>query len=155
MKTLLIAIDPGASGAIASNNNGKITLIRFSLDGKDGHHRLEDALAHLKDYATTHNVGVRAILELVHSSPQMGVRSAFSFGESFGRCKGALRALKIPFELVRPQLWQKTYPVGTCQGAERKKKLYQIAKDMFPECAKSQDTADALLLLNYFEKQFK
>ena len=57
--------------------------------------------------AGTGGMGIRAYLEAVSSSPQMGVVSAFSFGRGYGNLEMALTAAGIPFERVRPQVWQK------------------------------------------------
>ena len=45
----------------------------------------------------------KAVLEHVHSSPQMGVKSAFTFGQSFGHVLGILDANEVPYLLMRPQ----------------------------------------------------
>ncbi len=111
MTTRIIAgVDPGNSGGIAL------------LDP-------DRALIHIIDmpvfefYTTKNNVkidpqGVSRAFELVpiscayvedvHSSPQMGVVSAFNFGEGKGILLGALAAHGVPTTPVKPAAWKKT-----------------------------------------------
>ena len=47
-----------------------------------------------------------AVIERVHSTPQMGVSSAFDFGRSFGLVEMALIARGIRIEYITPQRWK-------------------------------------------------
>lgn len=60
-----------------------------------------------------------AVLEDVTSSPQMGVVSAFTFGETVGVMKGALAANVIPLHLARPAEWKRVLRLSSDKDASR------------------------------------
>ena len=142
MKTI-IGIDPGANGAIA-----------WIQDGKPCVEKMPDTLRDLWELidsicGLTSNHGYApciAYIEAVHSSPQMGVRSAFSFGQGFGRLEMALAAAGIPFERVTPQKWQKA--LGCLSGGD-KNKTKAKAQELFPTMKCTHATSDALLIAEY------
>lgn len=68
-----------------------------------------------------------AWVEDVFSSSQMGVVSAFSFGEGKGILKGAIRALDIELRYVSPAVWKNN--LG-CSAAKQTSILR--AKQLFP-----------------------
>jgi Holliday junction resolvasome RuvABC endonuclease subunit len=80
----------------------------------------------------------------------MGVKSAFSFGQGFGHLEMALTAAGIPFERVRPQVWQKA--LGCMTGGD-KNITKRRAQELFPGHKISHATADALLIAYYGSKQ--
>jgi hypothetical protein len=92
----------------------------------------------------------KAYIELVHSSPQMGVKSAFTFGNGFGHLEMALTAAGIPFERVRPQVWQKA--LG-CLTKGDKNVSKRRAQELFPQLKVTHATADALLIAEYGRRQ--
>lgn len=120
-----LGIDPGLSGALAlfRPETGDLdvhdmpTFIlpkgskgsRTELD-LYGLARLVDGWAPLK---------VRAVVELVSASPQMGTVSAFSFGGSFWAARMALAAHFIPTELVTPQVWKRALKVPASKDGAR------------------------------------
>ena len=90
-------IDPGKMGALVLLTDSEPTIVKFDKEGY---------LNCLKTYSTT-NIIVG--LELVHSMPNQGVRSMFTFGENFGWIQGVLDTLGLKYELVRPQEWKKHF----------------------------------------------
>ena len=96
---LHIGIDPGLSGGIAF----------IPASGEPWAHKMPETDRDLIDLLrdSINLFDARATLEFVSSSPQMGVKSAFTFGEGYGRLQMALTALGVPYERVRPQAWQK------------------------------------------------
>jgi hypothetical protein len=94
----------------------------------------------------------RAYLEQVHSSPQMGVKSAFTFGNGFGHLEMALTAAGIPFERVRPQVWQKA--MG-CMTKGDKNVSKRKAQELFPSLKVNHYIADALLIAEYGRRNNK
>jgi len=87
-----------------------------------------------------------AYLEQVHSSPQMGVKSAFTFGNGFGHLEMALTATEIPFSRVRPQEWQKA--MG-CMTKGDKNVSKAKAQELFPSIKVTHAIADSLLIMQY------
>jgi hypothetical protein len=96
--------------------------------------------------AGTGGLGVRAYLEAVSSSPQMGVVSSFSFGRGYGNLEMALTAAGIPFERVRPQVWQKAL---NCLTKGSKNVTKQRAQELFPDIKCTHAVSDALLIAEY------
>ena len=77
----------------------------------------------------------------------------FRFGEHFGFVKGVIQALEIRLLLVRPQVWQKGFGLGTASACssktEWKNKLKAEAQRRFPHLKVTHKTADALLILEW------
>ena len=72
------------------------------------------ALAHLFDGWS--GAPIRAFVERVSASPQMGTTSAFSFGGSYMAVRMACAAHFIPTELVTPQVWKRALGVAGGPG---------------------------------------
>ena len=128
-------VDPGRSGAIAFvPERSRAWCVKLSepLDV------ICDAITDAQTLGT-----LTAVLEKVHSSPQMGVKSAFSFGQSYGQCEAMLTALCVPITRVSPQRWQKD--LG-CLTKGDKNVTKQMAVELFPDLKVTHATADALLL---------
>ena len=151
MSKTVLGVDPGANGGIAWISGGKACvekmpdtlqdlwdLILDIRDGGEPQQRLEKAV-----------LGHVAYIEQVHSSPQMGVKSAFTFGNGFGHLEMALTAAGIPFERVRPQVWQKEL---SCLTGGDKNVSKRRAQELFPHLKVTHATADALLIAHYGTK---
>jgi len=139
-----IGIDPGKSGGIA-----------WITDGSPCVEKMPETLADLWDLINSilrnETIGMTfAYIESVHSSPQMGVKSAFTFGNGFGHLEMALTAAGIPFERVSPQRWQKA--LG-CLTKGDKNVSKRRAQELFPSMKITHATADALLIAYYGTKQ--
>ena len=135
---LYIGIDPGLSGGIAF----------IPATGNPWAHKMPETDRDLIDLIgdSINMSEPRAVLELVHSSPQMGVKSAFTFGEGYGRLQAVLTALRVPYERVRPQKWQQA--MG-CLTKGDKNVSKRRAQELFPTLKVTHATADALLIAEY------
>ena len=141
---LYIGIDPGLSGGVAFiPNSGEPWAHKMPETDRDLIDLLRDSINLFE---------ARAMLELVHSSPQMGVKSAFTFGEGFGRLGMALTALGVPYERVRPQAWQKA--MG-CLTKGDKNVSKRRAQELFPAIKVTHAIADALLIGEYARRAGK
>jgi hypothetical protein len=69
-------------------------------------------------------------IEEVNASPQMGVVSAFSFGEGKGILLGVAAAMGVPTTLVKPTQWKKQMRVPADKRAS-----VQRASQLFPAVA--------------------
>jgi crossover junction endodeoxyribonuclease RuvC len=136
-----IGIDPGKSGGIAWIQDGKACVEKMP-------DTLQDLWELLRDIAAEGRC--KAYLEQIHSSPQMGVVSSFTFGNGFGHLEMALTAAGIPFERVRPQVWQKA--MG-CMTKGDKNVSKRKAQELFPNIKVTHAIADALLIATYGAKQ--
>jgi crossover junction endodeoxyribonuclease RuvC len=137
---IYIGIDPGKSGGIASINGvtGHAATIKLTETPAD----VADWLACEKSYPGP----IVARIEKVSSSPQMGVTSAFTFGRSFGWLLGVLDVLRIPYEFVTPQKWQKH--MGCLTGGD-KNVSKAAAQRLWPNLKITHANADALLIAEY------
>jgi hypothetical protein len=138
----IIGIDPGKGGGIAwFDDRGRPCVEAMPDTLKD----LADFMRDIRDSFEEPGT-VKAYLEQVASSPQMGVVSAFTFGNGFGHLEMGLVAHGIPFERVRPQVWQKA--MG-CLSKGDKNITKRRAQELFPDCKVTHKTADALLIAEY------
>lgn len=108
----------------------------------------EQVLLLLGHRASTERYGY---MENVHSSPQMGVTSAFTFGHGVGALKMALVACSIPFQLVTPQTWQTK--MG-CRTGGDKNISKNKAQKLFPSVKVTHAIADALIIAEYGRRAF-
>jgi hypothetical protein len=139
LKTI-IAIDPGANGAMAwLADFESVATTAFDVE-------------QLRTLRALYATDLVAYVEQVGGyigKPQPG-SAMFKFGTSYGRVLGALEALRIKTVLVRPQVWQKTIGLGsTLKGPERKRALRDIAKRLYPTHNVTLAKCDALLILEH------
>jgi hypothetical protein len=127
-----LGVDVGVSGGLALLDDAGAVVWAVKMPATDA-----DLFALVP---TTDTV---AVLEKVHSSPQMGVASAFTFGAGYGRCRMALTAARIPFDELTPQTWQRK--LGGLSGGD-KHLLKARAQQLYPSVKITLATADALLL---------
>ena len=144
----IIGIDVGANGGIAwIDYNGKACVEKMPDSLQD----LWELICDITSYPKSSIDGrsYKAYIEQVSSSPQMGVVSSFSFGRGYGNLEMALTAAGIPFERVRPQVWQKA--LG-CMTKGDKNVSKRRAQELFPDRKVTHATADALLIAYYGTK---
>ncbi len=147
--TRIIGIDPGINGAISLIDTVACTLavtdmpLETGVGGKNsvsatGVARIFEAAG--ADYT---------FIELVTSSPQMGVTSAFSFGRSLGILEGAA-ASRTMLSKPRPQDWKaKTItPKDKDQARGRAQQLFPCAYDLF-KLKKHDGRAESALIAFY------
>lgn len=139
--THVIGIDPGVSGGVAFYDGAELITLPMPRTEVELANQLRGSSA------------AWAVVEKVASSPQMGVRSAFTFGQGYGRIEGVLAALEIPSEHVRPQDWMRALGIAkktkTETQADYKRRLKAIADRMFPGHKLTMSTCDAALLAVY------
>ena len=145
---IIMGVDPGASGGIVAIHDSFIVegmvLKKFSL-------REQWAWIYYRKSGE-----IKAYLEAVHSMPRDGVRSAFSFGRSYGNLEAFLVAAEIPFERVTPSVWQKEFGLIKRKGethTEKKNRHKSLAQEMFPSVKVTHAVADALLIAEYGRRQ--
>lgn len=136
----LIGIDPGKGGGIAWWDEDSQAWEAV---------KMPDTVGDLVDLLRTlacHD-GIRtAYVERVHSSPQMGVVSAFTFGRGLGNIEAACQALGIALHWVAPAVWQKE--MG-CRTGGDKNVSKRRAQELFPTLKVTHATADSLLIAEY------
>ncbi len=143
--TIIIGIDPGMSGGIATVNieTGITGAIKMPETPRD----IWDALGGWVHFPAGY---VRAAIEKVHSMPKQGVTSSFTFGKGYGALLMALIAANIPFVDVTPQKWQKSL---SCMTGGDKNVSKARAQQLFPTLKITHAVADALLIAEWLRTQ--
>lgn len=109
---MILACDPGVTGALACLDETNMTLLSvvdmptFIRKVNGGDRRQIDTEA-VGDWLIGHKqLGCRRfIIEHVQGLPGQGAPSAFNFGYGFGYILGAARLLGYETALARPQVW--------------------------------------------------
>jgi crossover junction endodeoxyribonuclease RuvC len=138
---IIIGIDPGQSGGVAIIN----TQTDFTPRANKMPATVHDIVELLYAMRDEHEQA-KCYIEKVASSPQMGVTSAFTFGNGLGRLEGILAALNIPMEYVTPQKWQKAMQ---CMTKGDKNVSKSKAQQLWPTIKWTHATADAALICEY------
>lgn len=153
-KPVFVGIDPGVGGGIAAVDGSGSVVAVSKMPETD--RELFDLLAKVVDASLLENgtTQVRAVIERVWSSPQMGVASSFKFGTNVGACRMALAAAGIPFDEVLPTKWQTAMGcrVGKSRasgGGGDKNITKRRAQALFPGIKVTHAISDSLLLAEF------
>jgi crossover junction endodeoxyribonuclease RuvC len=168
---LVVGIDPGLGGAIARLDGAAVAvwdlpLTRVKRGGKMREVIDAVALARLiglevlGDYCDPGDATV--FVEWASSSPNMGVSSAFRYGEGFGLIRGVLAHLGVPTRLVPAAKWKREMGLVTKGSRELgrneardKAPALDLARKLYPqilgdlERKKDEGRAEALLIAHY------
>lgn len=112
MKTAILGIDPGLSGACALYDAGAVTVFDMPTTERVVNHKNKRQLNEheLAAYIAVHEPFIKlAILEQVGAMPGQGVTSSFNFGLTFGAIRGILAACGVPYQTVSPQVWKRKF----------------------------------------------
>ena len=145
-----MGIDPGKSGALAVIGEDRQIWSMAPFD----------RAAFLRIMAEFTERDIVCCLEHVAAMPGQGVTSTFSFGENFGWLQGALEAMEISYQLVRPRVWKKDFSLN-----DSKQKSTEACRRLFPdvgnrlrltETSRKDDDglAEALLMAEYARRHF-
>lgn len=146
----VLGIDPGLEGALSyiDGERAKLVSIQMPYFEKTGSNKKTKKFidsSKIVDILNANPTPAYAFMEQVASSPQMGVVSAFSFGEGYGKIQGILAALGIPLTLVPPQTWKKSL-----NAPKDKKEAIARANQLFPGASFRKDgLAEASLITLY------
>ena len=145
--SIYIGLDPGKKGAMAimgySNTTGERYMMKIiPLDP-------QEYIKTLKQFN-----GATVCIEQVHSLPREGVKSVWSFGQTYGWLLGVLDAVGLSYQTVPPNLWKKDFSLLRTE----KKQSIEVCKRLFPgielkrtdRCRNDDDNmADAALICEY------
>lgn len=150
----ILGCDPGVTGALVLIDHKKNDIEWFDMpiteiEGKKriDHHTLSGVIETMRPDC--------AVVERVTASPQMGVTSAFNFGQSFASLVQALACHKVRYELVAPNVWTRAMGVK----AKEPDSSRQRASMLMPQFARAwpnkghHGRSDAALL-SLYGKQF-
>lgn len=147
---IILAIDPGASGALAFFNPevGTLDIIDTpTVQIKRGAKLKTEISAQMLSAIIRPRQPDIAILELVGAMPGQGVSSMFQFGRGVGMYEGALAALQIPVTYITPQGWQKAVNARSGKDGNRQRaaEIYPAYAQLFAR-KKDDGRADAALM---------
>lgn len=147
---MILAIDPGASGALCFFNTteGMLDVLDMpTVEVKRGNKdKREISPAMLAMLIEMHQVDL-VVLERVGAMPGQGVSSTYQFGRGVGMVEGVVAAKRLPLQYVTPQRWQRDLNVRDGKDGNR-----QRAAELFPAYAhlfarkKDDGRADAALM---------
>lgn len=125
-----LGIDPGMKGGWAATEKG---TGKYAGGGRMptepyGKRRRVDVIKWRKQLQDLRGDVVEACVEMVWSSPQMGVASAFSFGMAQGAALSFVQGYGLTPHLVTPQLWKGWYILSS-----DKQDSLDMCKDLWPE----------------------
>jgi crossover junction endodeoxyribonuclease RuvC len=90
-------------------------------------------------------------MEQVHSMPNQGVSSTFSFGRAVGVISAVCELTRYPFHMVTPQKWKKHFNLTA-----DKNEALDLARKLFPaaklKLKKDINRAEALLIAEYLRQ---
>ena len=160
---LIIAIDPGISGAICFFEDGKILDVvemPIMVEGKKNKKQANGAQIYneiLKRINKIDKKNIKVIIEQVSAMPGQGVTSMFNFGQSFGILKGICSAMQLSMYFVRPAKWKKYFNLINSEKDASRTKAIEIFPYFSPNLSKKKDSnkADAILIASYYYETFR
>ena len=160
---LIIAIDPGISGAICFFEDGKILDVvemPIMVEGKKNKKQANGAQIYneiLKRINKTDKKNIKVIIEQVSAMPGQGVTSMFNFGQSFGILKGICSAMQLSMYFVRPAKWKKYFNLINSEKDASRTKAIEIFPYFSSNLSKKKDSnkADAILIASYYYETFR
>lgn len=135
MAKVILGVDPGLSGALASVSleTGKlIAVYDMPIFSKKGSKK---AINEINDQELAFLVGTinpyLAVVEAVSAMPGQGVTSTFRLGAAFGTIKGVLAGIGTPFVTIHPATWKKEMRLSGDKAMSR-----QMATRTWPDMSK-------------------
>ncbi len=147
---MILAIDPGAHGAVAFLSPSGVLLDVTdmpAIEVKVGKaRRTRVATAALAEVIRRHGV-LHAFVERVGAMPGQGSASMFAFGHAAGIVEGVLAALGIATTFITPAAWKRAMQVPSDKGAcrQRAMQVFPMQADLFRR-VKDDGRAEAALL---------
>tara|TARA_Y100001951_G_scaffold93360_1_gene88911 strand:- start:1519 stop:1983 length:465 start_codon:yes stop_codon:yes gene_type:complete len=138
----IVAIDPGAGGALAFVVDGHAEAWKCPKDARG----MFTIYNHCISSCWIDSYEPEVYIERVHAFPTDARNAAFNFGCNYGKWLGIIGSSNIEPNLVAPITWQKEYKPLPKIKAERKRELKRIASEMFPSIKITLYNCDALLI---------
>ena len=128
---IAVGIDPGKSGGLVviHSRNYECSLHKCPSTTQE----MASLLRTAKNSAFADNLPILVAIEKVHAFPTDARSSAFKFGMNYGMWLGIIGSLNIPLVKVTPQMWMKSYAPLPKIKQERKKKIKEIATEIFED----------------------
>ncbi len=148
-----LGVDPGKKGGIAVlEDSGRVfDVLKMPDTKKDLWEAVQEVISTVYPHTP-----LSALVEKVHSMPDQGVASSFTFGRGYGWLEMAFTAASIPMEDVTPNAWQrgmKIPPRKDKSKTEHKNLLKEKAQGLFPDVKVTLGVADALLIAEFHRRR--
>jgi len=119
-----VGIDPGLDGGLAAIGPEGLELMRMPVVPVGKRKQIDEQVV----VAWLARVRPGCVfIEKVGARPGQGVVAMFTFGTGWGLVRGVCAGLGLPYELVRPQEWQRSMLAGQPKGSE-----YLVASRLWP-----------------------
>jgi len=166
-KHYYIGIDPGLSGGIAViTSEGEVIKVFDPpiVEYKKGKKKKREynvpyLSTQFKAINKTYSPCIAALEKMQSLPPGIRIQATFSLGYSQGFYEGILAALEIPYELIVPKTWQKSFEITSNKG-DTKAQSYMIASKLFPGAeitgprgGKKDGRSDALLIAEWLRRK--
>ena len=121
---ICVGIDPGLGGGLAAIGPEGLELLPMPVVPVGKRKQIDEQAV----VAWLMRVRPGSVcIEQVGARPGQGVVAMFTFGTGWGLVRGICAGLGLPYELVRPQEWQRSMLAGQPKGAE-----YLVASRLWP-----------------------
>lgn len=146
---IYIGVDPGQHGGYAWIWDGKVTVHPW-----DDETFVQDM--HMLSLCDDKPI---AAVEKVGAMSNQGVKSMFSFGKSAGFIEGVLSAFGIPYQLIPPATWKRSFSLI---GKDKKASI-DTCRKLFPDLnllptersrVPSDGMAESMLISLYAKRNF-
>lgn len=149
---IYIGIDPGAvSGALAAVDHEGNYLEAFDIEHKDKHILALVFKSRILSVVDPKE-GAEICMEQVHSMPNQGVSSTFTFARAVGVISAVCELSRYPVHLVSPRKWKAHFHLS----ADKNESL-DMARYLWPEAKlrfkKDGNKAEALLIAEYLRHE--
>ncbi|WP_417353576.1 hypothetical protein [Flavobacterium alkalisoli] len=127
----VVGIDVGTKGGLtALDDTGALIESVPMPRTKD---KTRSFFGDVADFIRKHSPS-KVMIEQVGAMPKQGVVSMFKFGTNFGGLLGVVEALKVPYELIRPQAWRKLTLANDIKAMkiDNKKQVEIMVKRLWP-----------------------
>jgi len=128
---IAVGIDPGKSGGLVKIHSIQNECSMHKCPSTT--QEMSSLLRTSKNSAFVDNLPILVAIEKVHAFPTDARSAAFKFGMNYGMWLGIIGALNIPLIEVTPQMWMKSYAPLPKIKQERKKKIKEIATEIFED----------------------
>jgi crossover junction endodeoxyribonuclease RuvC len=154
----VLGVDPGVFGALALLDTDDDQLAVHDMPvvtvKRPSSQRKSNVISpsHLADLVIDLSPEV-AWVERVHAMPKQGVVSSFNFGMGYGLVLGVLAGRQVPFMLIDPTEWKRTYRLGRDKQASRLlvSRMFPLSAHLFAR-VKDDGRAEAALLAAFGAK---
>lgn len=147
--TTLVAIDPGASGGIAWQQDGEKACC-IAMPQTEG-----DLITFLRERDAQPTFYLENLVK--HMGGGIPGSAMAVYASNWGFLKGAIQRGGDPLHLVAPAKWQTALSLGNSKRHKNKgawkNHLKAEAQRLYPHLAVTLKTADALLILAYAKQQ--